>query len=121
MLDYQSPIPSYEEWRQSYNPSDAALMAKSKDIVTVMDLAYTAAKRAGDEALEELVGVLKRARDVQPNALAVIRDNGYVWEDKDSLGIEPGNWQHLSFSLYTYLCEINLWAEQALAKYTSDA
>lgn len=39
---------------------------------------------------------------MQPEALAMIQRNGFVFED---IGCEPGNWQHLAFTLYTTLCE----------------
>ena len=49
----------------------------------------------------------------QPKTLAMIECNGFVF---DSIGHEPGNWQHLAFSIYTDLCEVESWASVALAK-----
>lgn len=51
----------------------------------------------------------------QPKTLAMIRANGFVF---DSIGKEPGNWQHLAFSIYTDLCEVDTIARAALAKDT---
>lgn len=47
----------------------------------------------------------------QGDALRMIMDNGFVF---DEIGSEPGNWQHLAFSLYNQLCEIDLIARSAL-------
>lgn len=48
---------------------------------------------------------------MQSGALAIIRDNGFVFED---IGREPGNWQHLAFTLYNLICEIDVEARHAL-------
>jgi len=47
----------------------------------------------------------------QEEAFKTIKDNGFVFKD---LGREPGNWQHLAFTLYTMLCEIDVIAKTAL-------
>jgi hypothetical protein len=47
----------------------------------------------------------------QPEAIEMIRSNGFVFRD---LGNEPGNWQHLAFTLYNDLCHIETVARQAL-------
>jgi hypothetical protein len=54
---------------------------------------------------------LERIVEAQPNTLAMIERNGFVF---DSIGREPGNWQHLAFSIYTDLCEVDLIARTAL-------
>jgi hypothetical protein len=54
---------------------------------------------------------LEGIAEKQQNALRIIRENGFVFE---SLGKEPGNWQHLAFTLYTEICEIDTWARNAL-------
>jgi hypothetical protein len=48
---------------------------------------------------------------VQPEVLKMIKDNGFVFTD---IGKEPGNWQHLAFTLYTHICEIETIARQTL-------
>ena len=49
----------------------------------------------------------------QPKTLAMIEHNGFVF---DSIGKEPGNWQHLAFSVYTDLCEVDTVARAVLGK-----
>jgi len=61
--------------------------------------------------IEELEGVLQRIAEQQPKTLAMIQTNGFVF---DSIGNEPGNWQHLAFSIYTDLCEMDALARAAL-------
>ena len=56
---------------------------------------------------------LKRITEMQQEALGIIRQNGFVFED---IGKEPGNWQHLAFTLYTTICEIDTIARGALAE-----
>lgn len=63
--------------------------------------------------VSELEGVLRRVADKQPEVLAMIRREGFVF---DSIGKEPGNWQHLAFSLYTELCELDVIARSALGE-----
>lgn len=53
--------------------------------------------KAAEDALRDIEGA-------QPKVLAYIEANGFVFED---IGNEPGNWQHLAFSLYTDLCEVD--------------
>ena len=49
----------------------------------------------------------------QPKTLAMIEANGFVFTD---IGKEPGNWQHLAFSVYTDLCEVDTIARAALGE-----
>jgi hypothetical protein len=56
------------------------------------------------EALEEIAQMQKRA-------LKICEDNGFVF---DSLGREPGNWQHLAFTFYSMICEIDVIARSAI-------
>lgn len=49
----------------------------------------------------------------QPEALKIIEQEGFVFTD---IGHEPGNWQHLAFTLYTQLCEVDSIARAALAE-----
>ena len=76
------------------------------------------------DSLQRLQGVtqakLERARsalqyigEMQPKVLAMIQANGFVWDDRDSIGNEPGNWQHLAFTLYSTICEIDSIAHAA--------
>jgi hypothetical protein len=52
-----------------------------------------------DEALKALEWAAGRQR----HALRIIEENGFIFDD---IGNEPGNWQHLAFTLYSELCEI---------------
>lgn len=54
---------------------------------------------------------LRRIAEQRPETLETIRRNGFAFTD---IGTEPGNWQHLAFSLYTTICEIDLIARAAL-------
>ena len=40
----------------------------------------------------------------QRETLAMLKRNGFVFTH---IGNEPGNWQHLAFTLYTEICEID--------------
>ena len=60
MPDYQSPIPSCEEWRKQFQRGGREQTAGYEE-------GYTAAKRAGDEALEELVEALSKAVELADN------------------------------------------------------
>lgn len=55
---------------------------------------------------------LERITEQQPKTLAMIREHGFVF---DSIGCEPGNWQHLAFSIYNDLCEVVDIARDAIA------
>ena len=54
---------------------------------------------------------LDKVMDKQPEALRIIEENGFVFDD---IGKEPGNWKHLAFSLYTDICELSTIAHHAL-------
>ena len=60
---------------------------------------------------EPWFAALERIAEQQPKTLAMIRRNGFVFDD---IGAEPGNWQHLAFSIYTDLCEVDSIARAAL-------
>ena len=47
----------------------------------------------------------------QQETLQMIERNGFVFDD---IGAEPGNWQHLAFTLYTEICDMDEIARQAL-------
>ena len=67
------------------------------------------AAEAREAALRE---ALERVAQQQPKTLAMIEQNGFIF---DSIGRGPGNWQHLAFSIYNDLCEVETWASAALA------
>jgi hypothetical protein len=54
---------------------------------------------------------LERIKAQQPETLETIRRNGFVF---DSIGHEPGNWQHLAFTIYNDLCSVDSIACDAL-------
>jgi hypothetical protein len=56
------------------------------------------------EEIDRLRTALEQIAPMQQNALRMIERNGFVFED---IGNEPGNWQHLAFTLYTELCEVD--------------
>ncbi len=61
--------------------------------------------------IEEAVEALELIAEQQQKTLAMLRSNGIVF---DSIGREPGNWQHVAFTIYTDLCEIDSVARNAL-------
>lgn len=67
--------------------------------------------RAALEQKESADTALGKIALMQSGALAIIRDNGFVFKD---IGKEPGNWQHLAFTLYNLICEIDGEARHAL-------
>lgn len=62
---------------------------------------------------DRLERALRQIAEMQPRVLGYIRDNGFVFTD---MGREPGNWQHLAFSIYTDLCEMDMIARGALTE-----
>jgi hypothetical protein len=54
---------------------------------------------------------LERIAQMQPETVDMLRRHGFVF---DSIGTEPGNWQHLAFTLYTTICEIDTIARTGL-------
>lgn len=64
--------------------------------------------------LEEMRGLRDALRAVakfQADELAVFRSHGIRFED---IGVDPKNWQHIAFSLYSDLCEVETIARNAL-------
>jgi hypothetical protein len=59
----------------------------------------------------ELEAALQQIAAQQQETLAMIERNGFVF---DSIGCEPGNWQHLAFTIYTDLCKVDTVARSAL-------
>ena len=65
------------------------------------------------ECSERYRAALEHIAAQQPKTLAMIEASGFVFR---SIGNEPGNWQHLAFSIYTDLCEVDVWARIALGE-----
>jgi len=59
-----------------------------------------------------LEAVLEKIAAQQPKVLEVLRSHGIVFRE---LGHDPTNFEHVAFSIYTYLCEVDCWAREALA------
>lgn len=81
--------------------ADAALIAAAPDLA---------------RKLADTIDALETIAALQPEALRIIRDNGFVFES--ALGKEPGNWEHLAFSFYTSLCEAESIASPLLSRIT---
>ena len=64
----------------------------------------------------ELITALEEIAAKQKLVLEMIERNGFVFAE---IGREPGNWQHLAFTLYTEICEIDTIAKSALNDYYS--
>jgi hypothetical protein len=60
----------------------------------------------------ELRAALERIAQQQPRTLDGLVHYGVVFRD---IGNDPLNWQHIAFSLYTDLCEVDWIARSALA------
>ena len=69
--------------------------------------------RAAEAERDRLRAALERIETIQPKVLGYIRDNGFVF---DGIGTEPGNWQHLAFSIYSDLCEADAIAREVLER-----
>lgn len=54
----------------------------------------------------------------QQQMLAIISENDFVFT---SIGREPGNWQHLAFTLYSEICDIDVIARVALGLEITDS
>lgn len=65
----------------------------------------------------EMQAALVRIAEQQMESLRIIRENGFVFE---SIGREPGNWQHLAFTLYCHICEIDTVARNGLGLSVGD-
>lgn len=55
---------------------------------------------------------LERIAAQQRKTLGWLQENGVVFDGP--LGADPTNFEHVAFSIYTDLCEVDLWARQAL-------
>jgi len=75
-------------------------------------LALAAREQTLRRALEEVA-------EAQPATLENLRSNGVVFDGP--LGNDPKNWQHVAFSIYTDLCEVDSIARAALDALAADA
>jgi hypothetical protein len=55
---------------------------------------------------------LEQISEQQQQTMAKLRKHGIVF---DAIGADPSNWQHVAFSIYTDLCEVDSIARAALA------
>lgn len=62
---------------------------------------------------DRLRDALDKIAAQQPKTLETLRKHGIVF---DALGADPKNWQHVAFSIYNDLCEVDLIARAALAE-----
>lgn len=69
-------------------------------------------ERARDDA-EALAQALEQIAAQQQKTVGWMRANGIVFDGP--LGTDPKNWQHVAFSVYTNLCEVDDLARAALA------
>jgi hypothetical protein len=70
---------------------------------------------AARNALPQLLAIAEAVAliaEQQQKTLSVLRQHGIVFDD---IGADPGNWQHVAFTIYTDLCEVDTIARQALA------
>lgn len=63
-------------------------------------------------AYEDLETALREIAAQQQKTLAWLEANGIVFDGP--LGTDPKNWQHVAFSIYTDLCEVDMIAHNAL-------
>lgn len=92
----------------------AALRQELASVRARQELLADALAAATDE-LEKLVGLkeaLIKIGTQQQRTLGWLTQNKIVF---DSLGNDPSNWQHVAFSIYNDLCEVDAWAKEALA------
>lgn len=68
---------------------------------------------AAESALAAAREALARIAEQQPRTLEKLRAHGVVFDGP--LGADPKNFQHVAFSIYTDLCEVDSIARTALA------
>jgi hypothetical protein len=91
-----------------------ARLAETEEERVELWSAYTSALRDLDAAevdRDRYRDALERIKAQQPETLEMIRRNGFVF---DSIGHEPGNWQHLAFTIYNDLCSVDTIVRAAL-------
>lgn len=63
---------------------------------------------------EAVVKALEDISKKQPVLLKLLQRNEIVFND---IGNDPGDWQHVAFTVYGYLCEVDSMARAAVAEY----
>ena len=63
--------------------------------------------------IAELELAVKDIQEFQPKAVQMLRNNGFVLRG-DGSGHTAAEWEKLTFSLYTYLAEINTICREVL-------
>jgi hypothetical protein len=102
----------------SYPFADDDVTALRRELASVQErqeVLADALAAAGDEIvkLQEFKEALEKIAQAQPRVLRWLELNGIVFDGP--LGADPTNWQHVAFSIYTDLCEVDTIARQALA------
>lgn len=64
------------------------------------------------DILVEAVAALERVAEQQPKTLRTLRHHNIVFDGP--LGADPKNWEHVAFTIYTDLCEVDSIARAAL-------
>jgi ribosomal protein S27AE len=83
--------------------------------VTDLDALIRHLREERDAALARAAALgeaLERIAEQQQQTLAKLRKHGIVFE---AIGADPSNWQHVAFSIYTDLCQVDTIARTALA------
>ena len=57
---------------------------------------------------------LRLIADQQTKTINWIQANGIVFDGP--LGTDPSNWEHVAFSIYNDLCQVDCWAHEALGE-----
>ncbi len=68
--------------------------------------------------VQELETTLREIAEAQPKTLETLRRNGVVFDGP--LGNDPKNWQHVAFSIYADLCEVDSIARAVLASQATE-
>jgi len=82
-----------------------------QELADGINAALTARIAALEAERKKLWGLVEEVARVQPRCLAIIKENGFVF---DKLGAEPGDWQHLAFTLYSEVCAMDTAARALL-------
>lgn len=67
-----------------------------------------------NERAERAETALREISEQQPKTIDWLRANGIVFDGP--LGADPDNWEHVAFSIYTDLCEMDSIAHAALGE-----
>lgn len=113
-LVYESEWEAFDRWQRSERTGTLGGDGSHWDGCWRSHIDCAVARIEAAEARERtLRDALERVQGQQPAALAMIQSHGFVFDD---IGREPGNWQHLAFTIYTDLCEVDSIARAALAE-----